>query len=285
MSRKIIGVTVGTQLPKPNFKQTDPTKGDYIKNKPVGIEGQVVGFNENGNMVAMDSLQPDWNQTDENAADFIKNKPDVAGAANTALESAKSYTDTKVADLVNSAPETLDTLGELATAMETNSGVVETLNSAITTKANASDLTAHTGNKSNPHNVTAAQVGAVSYSAQTLTDAQKAQVRSNIGILQADWNQTDETAMDFILNKPEAITDEEIDAICGGVETIDITENVLTDTATGLVYRIYVTDGKLSMKEISGVTGTEDLVFVDTYTDAVYKVYVENGKLNMTEVE
>lgn len=34
MSKKIIGITVGTQLPKPNFKQTDPTKGDYIKNKP-----------------------------------------------------------------------------------------------------------------------------------------------------------------------------------------------------------------------------------------------------------
>ena len=34
MSRKIIGVTVGTQLPKPNFKQDDPTKGDYIRNKP-----------------------------------------------------------------------------------------------------------------------------------------------------------------------------------------------------------------------------------------------------------
>lgn len=34
MNRKIIGVTVGSQLPKPNFKQNDPTKGDYIKNKP-----------------------------------------------------------------------------------------------------------------------------------------------------------------------------------------------------------------------------------------------------------
>ena len=34
MSRKIIGVTVGTTLPKPNFKQTDPNKGDYIRNKP-----------------------------------------------------------------------------------------------------------------------------------------------------------------------------------------------------------------------------------------------------------
>lgn len=31
MSRKIIGITVGTPLPKPNFEQTDPTKGDYIR--------------------------------------------------------------------------------------------------------------------------------------------------------------------------------------------------------------------------------------------------------------
>ena len=31
MSRKIIGVTVGTTLPKPNFDQTDPRKGDYIR--------------------------------------------------------------------------------------------------------------------------------------------------------------------------------------------------------------------------------------------------------------
>lgn len=28
---KIIGITVGTTIPKPNFNQTDPTKGDYIK--------------------------------------------------------------------------------------------------------------------------------------------------------------------------------------------------------------------------------------------------------------
>ena len=30
---KIIGVTVGMGLPKPNLMQTDPTKGDYIKGK------------------------------------------------------------------------------------------------------------------------------------------------------------------------------------------------------------------------------------------------------------
>lgn len=32
---KIIGYTVGTTLPKPSFAQTDPSKGDYIKDKEV----------------------------------------------------------------------------------------------------------------------------------------------------------------------------------------------------------------------------------------------------------
>lgn len=44
------------------------------------------------------------------------------------------YVDTKVADLVNSAPETLDTLGEVATALQNNSNVVDALNSAIGNK-------------------------------------------------------------------------------------------------------------------------------------------------------
>lgn len=48
MSRKIIGITVGTQLPKPNFEQSDPTKGDYIKNKPdfKGLKTQVTELSE-----------------------------------------------------------------------------------------------------------------------------------------------------------------------------------------------------------------------------------------------
>lgn len=59
---------------------------------------------------------------------------DPAGSADTALAEAKEYTDTKVADLVNSAPETLDTLGELATAFEENKDVVEALDAAISNK-------------------------------------------------------------------------------------------------------------------------------------------------------
>lgn len=43
MSRKIIGITVGTQLPKPDFNQTNPKMGDFIKNKPDfhGLQNEV----------------------------------------------------------------------------------------------------------------------------------------------------------------------------------------------------------------------------------------------------
>jgi len=47
----------------------------------------------------------------------------------------EEYVDTKIADLVNSAPETLDTLGELATAFQENREVVDVLNEAIVVKA------------------------------------------------------------------------------------------------------------------------------------------------------
>lgn len=98
---------------------------------------------------------------------------DVAGTAKTkadeALGSAKTYTDTKVAELVNSAPETMDTLKEVAEAIAAHQDVTDALNAAIGAKANASDLTAHTSNKSNPHNVTLSQLGAVAKSGDTMT--------------------------------------------------------------------------------------------------------------------
>ena len=47
----------------------------------------------------------------------------------------KTYVDEKIANLVDSAPDTMDTLGELATALQENKDVVEVLNQAITVKA------------------------------------------------------------------------------------------------------------------------------------------------------
>ena len=72
----------------------------------------------------------------------------------------KNYVDTKIADLINSAPETLDTLGELATAFAENKEVVDALDTAIINKANAADVLLKTE--------------------QTLTDDELTQVRENL---------------------------------------------------------------------------------------------------------
>lgn len=49
----------------------------------------------------------------------------------------EDYVEESVANLVNSAPDTLDTLGELAAAFQENEEVVDVLNQAITTKYSA----------------------------------------------------------------------------------------------------------------------------------------------------
>lgn len=94
------------------------------------------------------------------------NGKETSGAAATALTNAKAYTDEKISGLINSAPTTLDTLGEIATAMEENAEVVEALESAIGNKANAADLTSHVNNKSNPHGVTLGQLGVTATAAE-----------------------------------------------------------------------------------------------------------------------
>lgn len=110
-----------------------------------------------------------------------------------------------------------------------------------------------------------------------------------------NFKQTDPTKGDYIRNKPSPITDEEIDAICGGALTIDMTENVVTDIDTGIAYRIYVEDGQLSMKMVEDAINTEltnstdlnieKLMLVDIATDTVHELYIQDGKLHMTEVE
>lgn len=71
--------------------------------------------------------------------------PSIAGLetktdATLKLNEAKTYTDTKVAELIDSAPETMNTLNELAVAIQDNDNVIDTLNQAIGTKANSADL-------------------------------------------------------------------------------------------------------------------------------------------------
>lgn len=59
------------------------------------------------------------------------NKPYIPSYENVPT---KDYIDEKISDLVNSAPETLDTLGEIASALEENEDVISALNSVVSNK-------------------------------------------------------------------------------------------------------------------------------------------------------
>lgn len=79
-----------------------------------------------------------------------KETPSGAQAkADKAESNAKSYTDTKVANLVGSAPEALNTLQELAEAIEGNQAGVSDLLTAVGTKAEKSYVDTELGKKSN----------------------------------------------------------------------------------------------------------------------------------------
>ena len=69
-------------------------------------------------------------------------------AENKALTDANAYTDKEIANLVGAAPELLNTIEELAQAIENHQDVTDALNEAIAKKANTSDLTSHVNNTS-----------------------------------------------------------------------------------------------------------------------------------------
>lgn len=87
----------------------------------------------------------------EDSWDAHLNDTDAHGLTTTINEvktETKAYTDEQISNLINGAPTTLDTLKEIADAMEESSSVVDALDSAIGSKAEQSDLTAHIDNTS-----------------------------------------------------------------------------------------------------------------------------------------
>lgn len=110
-------------------------------------------------------------------------------AIDTAYANANKYTDKKVADLIGSAPETMDTLEEVAAAIQENKDVEKALNEAIGKKANQTELDTHTGNStihitaSERTNWNAAKTHADSAHARTdATKVEKSTTNGNIKI-------------------------------------------------------------------------------------------------------
>ena len=88
----------------------------------------------------------------ENADNTSDTEKPVSTAQQAALDSyyqqSTGYADQKIADLINGAPSTLDTLGEIADAMAENANVVEALEASIGSKASEAEFDSHVKDKS-----------------------------------------------------------------------------------------------------------------------------------------
>lgn len=101
---KIVGYTVGTPLPKPNFDQTDPRKGDYIKgdrsftymDESLTETGRPADAKATGDAINSVQVQMDMNIDNINNSISEARQYAESGDAST-LEISKAYTDSAVA--------------------------------------------------------------------------------------------------------------------------------------------------------------------------------------------
>ena len=143
------------------------------------------------------------------------NKSAIATLNGTGTGSVKKTVTDEIAKVVANAPADFDTLKEISDWIDTHEDSASAMNTAIS--KNATNLSNHINNKSNPHSVTKAQVGlgnvgnfkAVSTVAnQGLTDDEKANARANIGAGMSSFSgsYTDLTNKPTSLKNPNALT-------------------------------------------------------------------------------
>lgn len=111
--------------------ETDPTVPNWAKqpNKPTYMYEEIL------NKPSIPSVNGLASET------YVNNK------ASTALSESKSYTDSKISNLVGSAPAALDTIHEIASALNNNPNLVTVLNNAISLKQDSTDNTLKTNSK------------------------------------------------------------------------------------------------------------------------------------------
>ena len=109
------------------------------KNNPHGTTKSHLGLGNVENK-SSDTIRSEL--TAENVISALGFTPETDGT----YEQAAAYVDTKISELIDNAPETLNTLKEIADALSENQEVMDTLNQLIAKKANQAELDTHTGN-------------------------------------------------------------------------------------------------------------------------------------------
>ena len=257
--------------------------------------GEVVYTDENGNIIAkigengLETTQVIANAIVTNGIDLgytLSSHVSDTDAHITADErttwNAKAttiYVDEKVAALVDSSPATLDTLNELAAALGDDPNFATTVAEQIGLKANQTDLDSHISNKSNPHNITATQIGLgnvdntsdmskpVSTAQQVALDNLKSELSETIVSESKEWVIADEDG-NVVTRVDE-----------NGLETTTVTADAIvvngTDVETTLA-------GKANNSHIHAISEITDLD--STLDSKAAKTYVDEELAKKSDV-
>lgn len=202
---------------------------------------------------------------------------------------------TAVADLVDSAPATLDTLNELAAALQDNPDVIADLTTSIGTKVSKSGdtmtgaLTLSGAPTADLHAATKKYVDDAEAAANTYTDGEIATVNSTIGALDTDdvaegTNQyfTDAraktSAADLLTNA--TLTNIQISGTGAGLTitaengVADSTTDDLTEGSTNL----YFTDARAQAAVAADITAAVDAIDTDDIEEGVTNLYFTDAR-------
>ena len=128
-------------------KDVELESGENVENKLTSVDATL------SNHVS-DKSNPHETTKKQVGLSYVDNTSDVEKPVSThqreaidaSYQQSTSYTDTKIAELINGAPTTLDTLKEIADAMTNNQTVVEALEASIGSKADQAELDGHINN-------------------------------------------------------------------------------------------------------------------------------------------
>ena len=241
--------TIPTQV-QADWNETDTADPSYIQNKPTiltqwfGTQAEYDLIDPKDpnviyNIEGSDNVQADWNQTDTTADDYIKNKPTIPAAQVNSDWNAVSG----VAQILN---KPTIPAAQVNSDWNAVSGVAEILNKPAI-PANTSDLTNNSG-------------------FITISDVPAQE--------QADWNQSDTTAVDFIKNKPTIPT---VPAMA--TETLTFTlQGGITKTV-----EFYTVPNYFYVEDVSGSDNTLSIIKSSASAPDV-EVFCSTDKANWTSI-
>lgn len=193
-------------------------------------------------------IQSDWDETNESSPAYIQNKPDldiyathdeVNTVSGQIIETVNNVSSVLHEEITNNNDTVIETINNVSGILHEE--IIETAQVITGLIPDVSDFTTH-------EDVNSAIVTAIEYVTGIIPDAQ----------VQSDWDQSDNTQVDYIKNKPDLSIYATHDEVVSAVSSIDLSEYAThTEVYDSSVTAIQLVTGLIP--DVSDFTTHEDV--------------------------